>query len=158
MTDHGTVSYFTDDATVRFDRTIAAPIERVWSAITTPSELAEWLAPCELEAREGGRVRVEFAEDQVVTGVVTVCEPPHRLEYTWTFTGEPDSVLGFELTSIGDDTRLVLIHRRLPSEQAAGYGAGWHAHLDSLAARATGSEPIDWDERFSEVLGHYAGA
>lgn len=158
MTDRGTVSHFTNDATVRFDRFIAAPVERVWQAIATPSELARWLAPCEFEARKGGTVRIEFGDEQIVTGTVTTWQPPHRLEYSWTFTGEPDSFLSFELTPTDAGTRLVLEHRQLPSEQAAGYGAGWHAHLDSLAATVTGSKPVDWDKRFEEVLGHYAGA
>lgn len=43
----------------------------------------------------------------------------------------------------------------LPDDQATGYGAGWHAHLDQLEALIAGNEPIDWDARFGEVLADY---
>ena len=155
---YGTVSHFENSATVRFEREIAAPINAVWEALTNTEELAGWLAPCTFDARSGGAVHFDFGDDQVVDGQVTIFDPPHRLEYTWTFTDEPDSILLFELEAVGSATRLVLEHRMLPSEQATGYGAGWHAYLDRLAARVEGTEPVDWDERFSEVLGSYAGA
>ena len=155
---YGTVSNFEDSATVRFERTIATPIAAVWKALTSEEDLAIWLAPCRFEAVPGGTVRIDFGEDQQVAGVVTISDPPHRLEYTWTFTGEPDSILLFELEDTGDATKLVLEHRMVPPEQAPGYGAGWHAHLDSLDACVTGQPPIDWDERFNAVLGAYAGA
>ncbi len=155
---YGTVSHFEDSATVRFERELAAPIEAVWAALTSADELAGWLAPCTFDARAGGKVRFDFGEGAQVDGEVTMYEPPHRLEYTWTFTNEPDSILLFELEAGDGGTRLVLEHRLLPPEQAPGYGAGWHAHLDMLGAQVAGTEPVDWDERFNEVLGSYAGA
>ena len=156
---YGTVSHFEDSATVRFDRTITAPIDLVWEALTNEDILTEWLASCRFNATLGGEVHIDFGEGQTVDGHITIIEPPHRLEYTWTFTGEPDSILLFELegTDAGG-TRLVLEHRTLPADQAPGYGAGWHAHLDMLGARLEGDSPIDWDQRFNAVLGEYAGA
>ncbi|MDJ0952225.1 MAG: SRPBCC family protein [Acidimicrobiia bacterium] len=155
---YGTVSHFENSATVRFERQLAAPIDDVWAALTDADELAGWLAPCTFDARLGGAVRIDFGEGAQVDGEVTIYDPPHRLEYTWTFTNEPDSILLFELEVVDTGTRLALEHRLLPSEQATGYGAGWHAHLDMLSAQVTGTEPVDWDERFNEVLGSYAGA
>jgi hypothetical protein len=40
-----------------------------------------------------------------------------------------------------------VIHRRLPDRATLlGVGAGWHMHLDVLAARAAGKEPAPfWD-------------
>ena len=155
---YGTVTNFADSATVRFERHLAAPIDSVWRAITDDSYLADWLAPARIEPLLGGTVYIDFGDDQEVHGVVNVFEPPHTLEYTWTFTGEPDSTLRFDLSSVDGGTLLVLEHRLLPSDQAPGYGAGWHAHLDMLSARVEATEPIDWAERFNEVLGKYAGA
>ena len=48
-------------------------------------------------------------------------------------------------------TLLVLDHRQLPPNQAAGYGAGWQAHLDGLA----GLDLAGWDARFAEFLPGY---
>jgi uncharacterized protein YndB with AHSA1/START domain len=154
---YGTVTNFEDSATVRFERRLATPVETVWHAITDEQSLAAWLAPTQLDGRVGGAVHVDFGDGQV-QGIVTVFEPPHTLEYTWTFTGEPDSTLRISLTPTSSGTELVLEHRLLPSDQAPGYGAGWHAHLDMLGSTVEGTAAVDWDERFNAVLGSYAGA
>jgi uncharacterized protein YndB with AHSA1/START domain len=154
----GTVTNFDASATVRFERIIDAAIGRVWRALTDAEDLGNWLAPTEMELRRGGRVAIDFGEGGRVTGEVIVADAPNTLEYTWDFTGEGRSVVRFELTMEGARTRLVLEHRLLPPDQAVGYGAGWHAHLDVLTAHVTGGTPVDWDERFAEVLGSYTGA
>jgi uncharacterized protein YndB with AHSA1/START domain len=155
---NGTVTNFEDSATVRFERHINAPIDSVWEAITDPNHLADWLAPALIEPRVGGTVHIDFGEDQKVEGAVSVFAPPHTLEYTWTFTGEPDSVLRFSLAASEGGTLLELAHRLVPSDQAPGYGAGWHAYLDILQASIEGAAPVDWTVRFNEVFGSYAGA
>jgi hypothetical protein len=43
----------------------------------------------------------------------------------------------------------------LPVDQATGYGAGWHAHLDQLEAAVTGRDLIDWLDRYTGVLSEY---
>jgi uncharacterized protein YndB with AHSA1/START domain len=154
----GTVTNFDGHATVRFERRLEASVEHVWSAVTDSGKVSAWLAPATLELRSGGPVHIDFGEDQQVNGTISRLEPPHAIEYTWTFTGEPDSVLLLELSGNDEGTTLVLEHRILPPEQAVGYGAGWHAHLDMLSAHISGDDPIDWDKRFGEVLGAYAGA
>ncbi len=154
----GTVTNFDDHATVRFERHVATSRLDVWTALTEDAAVAAWLAPGTLELHPGGAVHIDFGEDQQVAGTVLRCEPPQLIEYTWTFTGEQDSVLLFELSDADKQTTLVLQHRLLPPDQAVGYGAGWHAHLDMLDAYVTGNDPVGWDERFSEVLGTYAGA
>jgi uncharacterized protein YndB with AHSA1/START domain len=154
----GTVTNFDESATVRFERIIGAAVEVVWNALTDPTEIAAWLAPAGFDTRAGGNVSIDFGEGGTVAGAITEFEPLRVLEYTWTFTGERDSVLRFELTADGAKTKLVLEHRLLPPDQAVGYGAGWHAHLDMFGAHVTNATPVDWDERFTEVLGAYAGA
>ena len=154
----GTVTNFEETATVRFVRDVAASVETVWAALIAEDELSGWLAPTTLEAEVGGRLRIEFGPDQVVQGEVRRMESLRAFEYTWTFPNEPDSVVLFELTPVEAMTQLVLEHRLLPPDQAAGYGAGWHAHLDMLTAQVTGIDPVDWETRFNEVLGRYAGA
>jgi uncharacterized protein YndB with AHSA1/START domain len=155
---YGTVTNFDESATVRFERILDATIDAVWKALTDPKDIAVWLAPARLDRHTGGAVDIDFGDNGKVAGAITEIESPHTLEYTWTFTGEPDSVLRFELTTDGAKTRLVLEHRLLPPDQAVGYGAGWHAHLDMLESHITNGESVDWDERFNGVLGTYAGA
>jgi uncharacterized protein YndB with AHSA1/START domain len=154
----GTVTNFDDSATVRFERVIDAAIDRVWQALTEQDDMSRWLAPTQFEARSGGAVSIDFGEGGKVVGTVTAIEAPNTLEYTWDFTGEGESILRFELTANGPQTKLVLEHRLLPHNQGVGYGAGWHAHLDVLEAHLGGREPVDWDERFSRVIGHYTSS
>ena len=78
--------------------------------------------------------------------------PPARIRVA--LPGEPDSVVCFELRADGDATVITLTHRMLGLGHAAGYGAGWHAHLDQLAAALAG-ESLSWDDRFAELIGDY---
>lgn len=154
----GTITNVDGSAAVRFERHIAAPIETVWRSVSDDQQISAWLAPTRLEPQVGGHVYINFGEDQEVSGVVTVFEPPSTLEYTWTFAGEPDSTLRIELAETDRGTLLTLEHRLLPDDQAAGYGAGWHAHLDVFTATVLGTEPVDWTTRFNDVLGSYTAA
>ena len=74
-----------------------------------------------------------------------------------TLAGEPDSAVRFELRPDGDGTILALDHRGLPPGSIAGYGAGWHSHLDSLDAHLAGGE-ADWTARFQELGPAYAAS
>jgi uncharacterized protein YndB with AHSA1/START domain len=154
VSPHGDVTTTEREASVRFERTIAAPIERVWRALTEPDDLAIWLERTSLDGRVGGAVEIAF-DDGPVTGEITAWDPPHALEYTWIIEGEQPSVVRFELTTIGDATMLALHHVRLPRSMNSGYAAGWHAHLDQLEDRL-GDRPVrPWSERFDAVLPDY---
>jgi uncharacterized protein YndB with AHSA1/START domain len=142
--------------TVRFERALDAPIDDVWDALTSPERLARWLAPTTIEARLGGEVHHDFGDGDRCRGTILVWDPPRRLSYGWHFTGEDDSVVTFDLHAVDEGTtRLRLEHRDLGSGFAVGYGAGWHAHLDGLTATVAGAAPVDWDQRFAEVLAAY---
>ena len=154
MSEHGVLRVEGERRGVRFERVSPVAPAEVWSALVVPERLERWLAPAQLDAKAGGEVRIEFGADQVVTGVVLACEPQRVLEYEWRFPGEEESVVRFELSPHEDGTLLVLDHRLLALEQAVGYAAGWHAHLDRLGASLRG-ETISWDERFAEVLPQY---
>lgn len=155
MTDNGTVTWQGDQATVQFERWIDAVIDDVWEAISTADGLAAWLAPAKVDLREGGSVDLDFQEDGLAGGTILHLVPGSVLEYEWGFPGEPDSVLRIELAPADGGTTLKLNHRLLPADQAVGYGAGWHAHLDQLAEVVTDQPISDWNERFSELLPLY---
>lgn len=139
-------------AGVRFERRYDAAPEEVWSALTEPERLTRWLANvAELELRVGGRFALVWQEDgQRTDGTVLALEPGRLLELGWTYPDEPDSAVRFELTADGNGTVLVLDHRGLPPAAIAGYGAGWHSHLDSLESHLAGGE-ADWSARFEEL-------
>jgi uncharacterized protein YndB with AHSA1/START domain len=143
-----------DRCGVRFERRYDAAPQEVWSALTEPERIGRWLADvAELELRVGGRFLLRWHESdgtQETDGKILALEPGRLLELNWTYPGEPDSVARFELRPDGDGTVLVLDHRGLPPGSIAGYGAGWHSHLDSLAAHLEGGQ-ADWSARFEEL-------
>ncbi|GHE13398.1 SRPBCC family protein [Klenkia taihuensis] len=148
----GSYSAVADDRrTITFVRFLPAPPERVWAALADPSS---WLAPATVEPRVGGAVRIEFDGDDVTTGTVLTWDPPRTLEHEWHYPGEEQSVVRYDLAAVDGGTELTLVHRLLRADQAPGYGAGWHAHLDGLAASLAG-EPHDWDAAFGARLPRY---
>jgi uncharacterized protein YndB with AHSA1/START domain len=148
-----------DRAGVRFERRYDASPEEVWSALTEPERLVRWLANVvEMDVSVGGRYLLVWHEDdgeQRTDGTVRALEPGRLLELDWTYPGEPDRVVRFELRPDGDGTILVVDHRGLSPEGVVGYGAGWHSHLDSLDAHLGGGE-ADWAARFAELRPAYA--
>jgi uncharacterized protein YndB with AHSA1/START domain len=141
-----------DDNTVRFERLLPGPIERVWSYLTESDRRAQWLCGGDVETNVDGHVDMHFhnislsSEDDIprperfkdrpekmsFTGRVTRCEPPHVLHHTWEF-GDENSEVCYELTEEGDKVRLVLTHRRLETPQIVlDVSGGWHTHLNIL--------------------------
>lgn len=145
--------------TVRIERMLPGPVERVWSYLTESDKRARWLASGEMELRVGGRVEHVFRNSELTEndeppppkyaqhagesrsyGTITACDPPRLLAYTW--GGGEESEVSFELAPVGDRVRLVLTHRRLATrEDMIGVAGGWHAHLDILADRLEGRTP-----------------
>ena len=151
MSRHGEVIA---PGTVRFERTLPGPIERVWAYLTEPDKRALWLAGGPMELRVGGAVALEFrhselsseddqppakyagAEGHKMIGRLTACEPPRLLSYTWSEASNRFSEVTFELETLGEDVLLVLTHRDLgPRDNMVSVAAGWHTHLDVLVAR-----------------------
>jgi hypothetical protein len=81
-----------DADTVRFERLLPGPIERVWDHLTKPELRRTWLA-------------------DAAAGDITACQPPQSIEYEL----RDASVVRFELEPRGDQVLLVLTHRRLPA-------------------------------------------
>ena len=159
MNDFGIV---TAPDTVRIERLLPGPIERVWAYLTEPGKRRTWLAGGPMELHEGGAMELVFhnaelqrdaddvpspkhagnAGDIRSPGRVTVCEPPRRLGFTWDEGDGTHSQVLFELTAHGPEVRLVLTHSGLASrEMLVGVAGGWHTHLGVLAARLSG-EPL----------------
>ena len=138
--------------TLRFERRLEHPPERVWRALTDPGELAVWLvAAAELEPRLDGAVTLRWVGDASATGRIVAWQPPEELAYTWD-EGEGESLVRFSLTADGDGTRVVLTHEGIDS--LSGFGAGWHAHLDMLEGLLDG-RAVDWQERWDELRPRY---
>src|SRR6267154_4467882 len=87
--------------TVRFERTLPGPVERVWEYVTDTARLPGWFGNGTIEPRAGGAVRLM---DGHIRGVVTQWDPPHKIAYTWNVfnpgedrSGYPESYLTITL-------------------------------------------------------------
>nr|HEX4314473.1 SRPBCC domain-containing protein [Kofleriaceae bacterium] len=128
---------------------IAAPPERVWTAIT--EDVATWWSSAELskttthtvDLRAGG----SFRSDGVgadgkpfhVTGDVLEVDPPRRYVTTWqpSWTTEPASRVTYLLEPTAIGTRVTVEHTGLASpESCETQGDGWTRVLDCLAGHA----------------------
>jgi uncharacterized protein YndB with AHSA1/START domain len=152
----GRITVEEDARTIRFERRLEHPAELVWAALTEPQRLAEWLTDAVVEAGEGGSIGLDFGEGGKQTGRITVWDPPRALAYEWQFSGEQASLVRWQLSELdeGRITVLTLEHSQLPPEIAAGYGAGWHGHLDQLEGHLGGDVP-DWADRYAALRPAY---
>jgi uncharacterized protein YndB with AHSA1/START domain len=123
-----------------FRVTLDNPLEEVWAALTEPQGLARWLAPGEIEPREGGIARLDFGDSgAVIDSRVTAFSPPRLLEYSWSTPGEPLRPLRWSLEPIGPTTVLSLRLSVPANENAARAAAGFAAHLEMLQAALMGA-------------------
>lgn len=151
---------------LRFERRYRHPIERVWRAVTDPSEVGRWF-PSEVVGERKAGTELIFDDDAqraadmeageptradgpLITGRVIAHDPPNVWSFTW--GGE---VLRFELTPDGDGTRLVFTQILSHQSVAARNGAGWHAclvELDTLLGEAPASSDDDWMPLYEDYI------
>jgi uncharacterized protein YndB with AHSA1/START domain len=156
MSDYGVV---TEPRTVRFERVLPGPIDRVWAYLTESDKRAKWLASGPMELRVGGRFELKFNQadyaaiieptperfkhqgGEVEIGLITQCDPPRLLAFSWR-EGPVESEVIFELTPRGRDVLLVLTHRRLGNRvEMVSVASGWHTLLGVLVEHLNGCEP-----------------
>ena len=59
MTDRSKNGTLVDATTVRFERLLPGPIERVWDHLTRPELLTTWLsAAASMDLRDGGKIQL----------------------------------------------------------------------------------------------------
>lgn len=125
------------------DRVIEAPVDLVWSLISTGEGLTEWMAvEAEIDLCVGGTIRWVHDNGWIVAGTIREVSPMRRLSYTygWESGGFPvpleSSVVTIELTARGGTTELSVRHDGLTPEMADQHQAGWGLFVGRLADRA----------------------
>ena len=153
MSDYGVVL---EGGTVRFERLLDAPVERVWAYLTEGDKLGRWFAGGTVEPRQGGKITLTFHHDRLsdspepvpekyksaqgysFTGEIVEWQPQRLITWSWPDDKQPSTVT-FELFPEGKKTRLVLSHRKLPSRKEwTDVMGGWHSHLRVLADAVAG--------------------
>lgn len=148
-----------EPATLKIERLLPGPIERVWAYLTESDMRRKWLAAGKMQMKAGttfefvwrnneltdppGEPPPGFGKEHRMSSQIVEVDPPRKLVFTWRGSGD----VSIELTEQGNKVLLTLIHRRLPDRNTMlMVGAGWHMHLDILVARASASEPAPfWD-------------
>ena len=136
--------------TLRVERTLPAPVERVWAYLVDPEKRRTWLAGGSMAAAPGGVFELRFQHTElsgeeapehyaayrkthIQKSRVVRIEPPKLLTITWGSESDAASEVTFEPSPKGDGTQLVLTHRRLPDrKETVSVASGWHAHLEVL--------------------------
>jgi uncharacterized protein YndB with AHSA1/START domain len=141
---------------LRLSRVLGAPIERVFTMLTEPGELAQWWGPSgftvpelKVSLRPGGHYRFTMAppegEPFHLSGEFLDIAAPTRLVYTFRWD-EPDpddreTVVTLTLTDVGGATELSLSQGEFATEdRLALHRNGWSESLDKLQA-LLGGEP-----------------
>lgn len=148
-----------EPATLVIERRLPGPPSRIWSYLVDADKRRLWLADGVMEAKAGtpfelvwrndeltdppGARPEGFKEEMRMESRVLEVHKDKRLAFTWGDTGE----VSFDLHPEGDAVLLKITHRRI-SDRAnlLMVGAGWHMHLDILAAKLRGDRPEPfWD-------------
>jgi uncharacterized protein YndB with AHSA1/START domain len=148
-----------EPTTLEIQRLLPGPIERIWAYLTESELRRQWLAAGEMEMKVGalfefvwrnddltsppGERPPGFSDEHRMKARITELDPPRKLAITWQGSGD----VSFELEPVRDRVLLTIVHRRVPDRATLlKVSAGWHMHLDVLAARANGKEPTPfWD-------------
>ena len=157
-----------EPTTLRIQRLLPGPIERIWAYLTDSDLRSKWLAAGAMEMKVGapvefvwrndeltnppGQKPAGFGDEHKMQSRITALDPPRKLAFTWGSTGG----VSFELEPKGNEVLLTVIHLRLPDRgMLLMVGPGWHMHLDVLVARMRGTETEPFWDGWSRLKKEY---
>ena len=157
-----------EPATLKMQRLLPGPIERIWAYLAESDKRRKWLAAGKMELKVGapfelvwrndeltdppGERPAGFGDEHRMQSRITELDPPRKLCFAWKDSGD----VSIELEAKGNEVLLTLIHRRLPNRSTMlGVSTGWHVHLDLLVARARGEEPPPFWDGFARLRKEY---
>jgi uncharacterized protein YndB with AHSA1/START domain len=123
------------------ERTIDAPVEKVWKALTDKEEMKQWYFDLQEFKAEPG-FEFTFKGGTKTTTYLHLCQvkevvPNRKLSYSWRYENEPgDSLVTFELFPDGNKTKVRITHDGLetftsgnPDLARTNFEKGWTAIL-----------------------------
>jgi uncharacterized protein YndB with AHSA1/START domain len=159
-------------SSIRIERRLPGPIERLWSYLVEPDKRALWWVGGTWDLHPGGAARCEWDHGRLsdeptpdawkafdgatTTGTITVVEPPRRLAYR-TEMGAGEFEVTFELVPDGDEVVFSITQAPVADPKSkASFASGWHAYLDILDDRVRGLKPRAFWTNFSRLEKEYA--
>ena len=157
-----------EPGTLKFQRQMRGPIERVWKYLVESDLRRQWLAAGKLEMKVGAPIEfiwrndelnnppsqrpAGFPEEQRMQGRVTALDAPRNLAIAWNGFGE----VSYTLEPEGDNVLLTMIQRGLPSRDiVVMFAAGSHTHFDILAACLKSEALPDFWKSWSQLQKEY---
>jgi uncharacterized protein YndB with AHSA1/START domain len=125
------------------ERTLNAPVARVWQALTDVDQMREWYFDLK-EFKPQVGFEFEFIVEHEGNSYHHLCRiteviPQKKIAYTWRYKGEPgDSLVTIDLSPESNKTKLRLTHEGLetfpktPAYARKNFDAGWTAIADEL--------------------------
>jgi uncharacterized protein YndB with AHSA1/START domain len=164
--------------TIRMERLLPGPLERVWAYIVEGEKRAKWLAAGEFsELRVGGRICLQFNNTNLsdekaspgggrgegaFEGVITRIEPMKLLAHTWDWSAKGgdagNTEVTYELTPKGKQVLLTITHVRMPKDLIKPVMAGWDVHSGILEDVLEGRKPRGFWSNHSQLEKEYAEA
>jgi uncharacterized protein YndB with AHSA1/START domain len=151
MTDNQPSVIEADTFTVRRTIRIAAPVEKVWTAVTEPEHISRWFGRTVLNGTVAGAIgSITFENYGTVPLRVEAVDAPRMVSYRWgnddAAEQRPDSVdeehstvFTFTLEPLADGTQLTVVETGFdrtsdPALNMASHSEGWVSELDKLVA------------------------
>jgi len=141
--------------TVRRTIRIAAPVEKVWRAVTEPEHISRWFGRTVLDGSGvGAQGTMTFDGYGDVPIRVEAIDAPHSVTYRWgnddalgrlpdAVDDDTSTVFTFTLEPLADGTQLTVVETGFdrtsdPLANMASHGEGWVSELDKLVALLEG--------------------
>lgn len=159
MTDNQPAVVDEAEFTVRRTIRIAAPVERVWSAVTEPAHISRWFGRTEFDWVDdtpgpGTHGTMTFEGRGTIPLRVEAIDAPRTVTYRWSNDDALDAlpeqldeatstVFTFTLEPVAGGTQLTVVETGFdrtsdPAVNLAGHGEGWTLELDKLVALLEG--------------------
>lgn len=161
-----------DESTLRFERLLPGPIERIWAYLTESEKRKQWFAAGDYELKKGGKANLFFQHKNISKPGSAVPEQFRKMHsegHNWegkilevdaprllTMTFGEHSEVTYELTEQANgEVLLTLTHRKLTANDMKNVGPGWHSHLAILADRLNDRHDVDFWALWLEMHKHY---
>lgn len=154
MTDNQASVVDESTFTVRRTIRIAAPIEKVWTAVTDPAHISKWFGQTVLDGTGAGASgTITFPDYGSVPLRVEAMDAPRMVSYRWgnddaaeqlpEAVGDSSTVFTFTLAPVAEGTELTVVESGFertsdPAANMASHAEGWVSELDKLVALLEG--------------------
>jgi uncharacterized protein YndB with AHSA1/START domain len=109
----------TSDKKLKSEIFYAEPAERVWKALTDPTEVAQWFLSGDFQAKPGHQFRWEGKDSPFGEGQCEVEEVSENERLSFKVTHEPGALISFvtwKLEKVGDGTQVIVEQEFLARE------------------------------------------